>query len=305
MITLADDELRGSFTPLVTPFADGEVDYDAFEQSVVRQADAHAQGVVVTGTTGEPTSLTTAERAHLYQNAVEAAEGRLAVVAAAGSANQRETLELTEAAERAGVSAVLVVAPAFIKPSQEGLARHFTTVAQHTGLPVLIYNIPVRAAVGVTADTIARVARTCPNVVGVKHASPDLDLVTEVLVALSDDFRVFCGLESLSYPMLALGAAGLMNAVGNVAPERVVALCAAVDAGDYETALAIHRELFGLNRAIFLDTNPVPLKHMMSRLGLGSAEVRPPLAPLEDVTRARVEEALRDVATATTGGHHE
>jgi 4-hydroxy-tetrahydrodipicolinate synthase len=301
VIELPADRLRGSFTPLVTPFADGAVDHEAFERSVLRQIDAGAPGVVLTGTTGEPTSLTAAERAELYRRAVAVADRRIQVVAATGSASQRETFELTEAAERAGVDAVLVVVPAFVKPSQEGLVRHFVAVAERTELPFLIYDIPGRAAVGASVATVVRVAEARPNLVGLKHASTNLDAITELLLALGGEFRVFCGLESFSYPMLALGAAGLMNAVGNVAPERVVALCDAVTAGDHAAALAIHRELFDVNRAIFFDTNPVPLKRMLSRLGVGSEEVRAPLAPLDEATRARVDavvDALAPVVAA-------
>jgi len=301
VIALAEGQLRGCFTPLVTPFAGGEIDHEAFERSVERQVEAGAPGIVVTGTTGEPTSLTAAERAELYRRAVAVASGRIQVVAATGSASQRETVDLTTTAEDAGVDAVLVVSPAFVKPSQEGLVRHFTATARRTGLPFLIYNIPGRAAVGVKGETVMRVAEACPTLVGLKHASPDLDLVTELLLGLGDEFRIFCGLESASYPMLALGAAGLMNAVGNVAPERVIALCEAVSDGDHELAVAVHRELFDVNRAIFFDTNPVPLKRMLALLGAGSEEVRPPLAPLDEHTRARVDAVMEGLVPSPAG----
>lgn len=292
MIALPETQLRGSYTPLVTPFADGDVDFDAFARSVVRQADQGSHGIVVAGTTGEPTSLSANERSELYRAAVEAAEGRIPVVAATGSANQRETFELTAAAESAGVSAVLVVTPAFVKPSQEGLAQHFIATARRTELPVMIYNIPGRAGVGVSPATVVRVAEACENLVGIKHASPDLDLITSLLTELGDGFRIFCGLESYSYPMLALGAAGLMNAVGNIAPRQVAQLCDAVAADDHHQALTIHRELFAVNQAIFLDTNPGPLKYMLASIGLGSSELRPPLTPVDDQTRRRLDQAL-------------
>jgi 4-hydroxy-tetrahydrodipicolinate synthase len=286
----------GSYTPVVTPFTDGEVDYAAFDRSIERQVSGGSHGVVVTGTTGEPSSLTAAERTGLYLRAVEVAAGRVPVIAATGSPNQRETLNLTAAAAKSGVDAVMVVAPAFVKPSQAGLVAHFRTVASSTDLPVLLYNIPGRAGVGIDATSVERIVETCPNVVGVKHASPDLDYVTELLGALGEDFRLFCGLESFSYPFLALGGSGLMNAVGNVLPQRVAALCDAVRAGDHVTGLAIHRELFAINRAIFFDTNPGPLKTMLAHWAAGSAEVRPPLAPIDDVTAERVRAVLDDYA---------
>jgi 4-hydroxy-tetrahydrodipicolinate synthase len=287
--------LRGSIVPLVTPFVDGDVDRGAFEAAVERQVVEGSAGVVVTGTTGEPTSLRAEERADLFERAVRVAAGRLTVVAATGSANSDDTIVLTEAAERAGVDAVLVVSPAFIKPSQRALVEHFARVAGHTDLPFMIYNIPGRAAVGVTAETVIRVAERRENLVGLKHASPQLDLLTELLSAIGEDFRLFCGLESYSYPFLALGGSGLMNAVGNLFPASVQEMCAAVEVGDHGTALRIHRELFVVNQAIFYDTNPGPLKLMAAELGLGSAELRPPLVAPDEEVRERVLAALETV----------
>ncbi|MBN9622782.1 MAG: 4-hydroxy-tetrahydrodipicolinate synthase [Actinobacteria bacterium] len=288
---MAAGELRGSLVPLVTPFAGGAVDYEAFEAAVDRVGPA-GDGVVVTGTTGEPTSLSFDERAELFRRAVAVAAGRFPVVASTGSPNQAETLALTRVAEEAGADAVLVVCPAFVKPSQEGLRRHFVTVAAATGLPLMIYNIPGRSGVGVTAETVARVAEEAPNLVGLKHASPDLDLVTDLLLRLGDDFRLFCGLESFSYPFLVVGGAGLMSAVGNLLPEAVADLCRAVEEGDRARALGLHRALFRVNQAVFFDTNPGPLKAMMAAAGLGSDEVRPPLAPLSEEAHGRVMQAL-------------
>lgn len=296
----APEGLRGSLVPLVTPFAAEAVDLAAFEAAVDRVGGA-SDGVVVTGTSGEPTSLTAAERAALFRRAVAVAAGRFPVVAATGSPNQAETIALTREAEAAGVEAVMVVSPAFVKPSQEGLRRHFVTVAGATELPFLIYNIPGRAGVGVSGETVARIAEGAPNLIGLKHASPDLDLVTDLLLRLGEDFRLFCGLESFSYPFLAVGGAGLMSAVGNLVPEHVVGLCQAVRDNDHARALELHRELFRVNQAIFFDTNPGPLKAMMAAAGLGSDEVRPPLAPLSEEIRERVLAALRTVDLAGAG----
>ncbi len=293
--------LRGSIVPLVTPFADGAIDAAAFEAAVERQIAAGSHGVLVTGTTGEPTSLSADERIDLYRRAVQVAAGRVPVVAATGSPNQAETLELTRAAQAAGADALLVVCPAFVKPSQEGLVEHFATVAGVTDLPLLIYNIPGRAGVGVTAETVERIAERAPNLAGLKHASKDLDLVTELLLRLGDDFRLFCGQESLSYPFLAVGGAGLMSAVGNLVPERIAELFECVAAGDHVGALRLHRELLGINQAIFFDTNPVALKAMLAATGQGSAEVRAPLAPLSESTRERVLDVLEGAGLVGVG----
>jgi 4-hydroxy-tetrahydrodipicolinate synthase len=288
----APQSLRGSIVPLVTPFADGAVDFEAFEAGVERVGTA-SDGVAITGTSGEPTSLSAAERAELFRRAVAVAAGRFPVVAATGSPNQADTLALTREAEAAGADAVMVLCPAFVKPSQEGLRRHFVTVAAATELPLVIYNIPGRAGVGVTGATVEAIVAEAPNVVGLKHASNDLDMVTDLLLRLGDDFRLFCGLESYSYPFLAVGGAGLMSAIGNLLPESIAELCALVAADDHAAALRLHRELFRINQAVFFDTNPGPLKAMMADAGLGSDEVRPPLAPLSEGTRARVLEVAR------------
>lgn len=278
----------GSYTPVITPYRDGEVDFETFERLVDRQAQVGSAGVVVTGTTGEPTSLTPQERSELFRRAVDAASGRLQVVAATGAIDQPTTMTLTAAAVDAGADAVLVVAPGFVKPSQRGLRDHFVAVAERTELPVLLYNIPGRAAVSIEADTVEQVVEQRPNVVGVKHASFDLDYLTQLLLSLGDDFHLFCGTETMSYPMLAVGGSGLMSAVGNLLPGKVNALCDAVRQGRHDVALSLHRELFAVNRAIFFDTNPVPLKLMMEAWGLASAEVRPPLVSVDDAVRARV-----------------
>ncbi|HYR84619.1 MAG TPA: 4-hydroxy-tetrahydrodipicolinate synthase [Terriglobia bacterium] len=289
MITLKENFLRGSYPPLITPFRDGRVDLSAFGELVDRQAREGSHGVVVAGTTGEPSSLTLQERKDLLQTALQAAAGRLPVVAATGSQSYVETAELTCHAEQAGADAVLVVTPYYIKPPQQGLVDYFVGIGRLTSLPLLIYNIPGRAAVSITAPAVAKIADQLPHLVGMKHAATDLEIITELLNRLGNEFRVFCGLEALSLPMLAIGAAGVMNAAGNLAPGRVAELCNAMGMSDLDRARRLHVELFELNRAIFLDTNPIPLKYMMSRLGLlGRNEVRLPLVPITDQERKRI-----------------
>src|SRR5262249_13610623 len=195
MIELQGGALRGSYPPLVTPFRDGRIDFDTFASLVERQARLGSPGIVVTGTTGEPSSLTTSERVELMQVAVKNAR-RIPVVAATGSQSLAETLELTMAAERLGADAVLVVTPYYIRPPQAGLVEYFVEVGRRTSLPLVIYHIPGRAAVSMTVDTVARIADRLPNLVGIKHAVNDVEFVTAVLARLGREFRVFCGLEA-------------------------------------------------------------------------------------------------------------
>ncbi len=294
MISLHAGALRGSYPPLVTPFRDGRVDFDTFASLVERQVRLASHGIVVTGTTGEPSSLSTSERVELTHVAVKTVAGRIPVLAATGSQSLIETQELTTAADRLGADAVLIVTPYYIRPPQAGLIEYFVEVGRRTSLPLLIYHIPGRAAVSITVETVARIAERLPNLVGIKHAVNDVEFVTELLARLGRDFRVFCGLEALSLPMLVVGASGVMNAVGNIAPERVAALCDRVAAGRLAEARQLHDELFELSQALFFDTNPIPLKYMMNRLGLlPSAELRLPLVPIGDEARkSRLDQVL-------------
>ncbi len=293
MMGLNQNFLRGSYTPLVTPFRSGRVDFEKFASLVDTQVREGSHGIVVTGTTGEPSSLTMEERSDLVRIAVETVSKRIPVVAATGSQSFAETTDLTGNAERAGADAVLVVTPYYSKPPQRGLVEYFVEIGKRTSLPLMIYHIPGRAAVSITPGTVAQIAEQLPNLVGLKHAANDLEFLTETLALVGKDFRIFCGLEALSLPMLVIGAAGVMNAAANLAPARIGALCETVDRGELAEARRLHFELFELNQAIFLDTNPIPLKYMMWRIGLlETAEVRLPLAMLTDEYARRLDKIL-------------
>ncbi len=293
MIHLDPGFLRGSYPPLVTPFRNGAVDHRKFAELVDQQVREGSHGIVVTGTTGEPSSLTVDERIQLVHTAVDAAARRIPVVAATGSQSLAETIEITAGAEKAGADALLIVTPYYIKPSQVGLVEYCAAIGKRTSLPLMIYHIPGRAAVSITATTVEGIASRTPTLVGMKHAANDLELLTELLSRLGSEFRIFCGLESLSLPMLAIGACGLMNAVGNLSPARVAALCDELGRGNLTKARELHFELFELNRAIFLDTNPIPLKYMMHRLGmLDSPELRLPLVPIDPERGKTLDEVL-------------
>ena len=293
MIALKQNFLRGSYTPVVTPFRDTKVDLDKYAELIERQVRGGSHGVVVNGTTAEPSSLTIEERCDLVNVAVQTVAKRIPVVAATGSQSLAETIELTHRAEEAGADALLVVTPYYIKPPQRGLIEYFVEIGKRTRLPLMIYHIPGRAAVSITPATVVRIAERLPNLVGLKHASNDLEFLTQTLALMEPEFRIFCGLEALSLPMLVIGAAGLMNAVGNLASARVAAMCNTVASKDLEKGRDLHFELFELNQAIFLDTNPIPLKYMMWRLNLlETPEVRLPLAPLVDDDCKKLDEVL-------------
>jgi 4-hydroxy-tetrahydrodipicolinate synthase len=284
--------LRGSMPPLITPFVDGAVDYASYERLVQLQIDGGSHGIVVNGTTAEPSTLTIEERNRLIDTALRVAGGKLAVVAATGSQSLAETQALTEHAVRAGVDALLIVTPYYVKPPQRGLIEYFLTLARAHAVPWMIYNIPGRTAVEVTLETVERIAAASPTFVGMKHASTDLDFVPKCLTMLPE-LRIFAGLEELSFPMMTLGAAGMMNAVGNLHPRILVELCEAVWNGDLERGRSLHERLRELNEAVFFDTNPIPIKYMLKKLGLiPSNEHRLPMVPATPELERRLDAVL-------------
>ncbi|HYK79515.1 MAG TPA: dihydrodipicolinate synthase family protein, partial [Micropepsaceae bacterium] len=233
MLRLDDKALKGSFPPLVTPFKeDGSVDYDTYGKLVEFHVKGGSPGIVVTGTTGEPSLLTPAERNELLKVAIAAAKKRIQVVAATGTQNHADTAAMSQAAEKAGADALLIVTPYFVRPPQRGLEAYYLDLCKRTDLPVMIYHIPGRAAVNVNADTVVRIAEAAPNLVGIKHAVNDLALVSDLIAKLGSGFRIHVGLEDLSFPMVCLGAHGLMNAVGNLLPGKVQELYAATAGGN-------------------------------------------------------------------------
>jgi 4-hydroxy-tetrahydrodipicolinate synthase len=269
VIALDRHFLKGSYTPVITPFLeDGAVDYDTYERLVDFQIREGSHGIVVNGTSAEPSVLTLEERNTLVKAALRVAKGRVPVVAATGSQNLAETRTLTESASRAGADALLIVTPYYIRPPQRGLVAYYRELARCTELPILMYHIPGRTAVGVTLETLEQIVETTPHFVGMKHAAYELGLVTEVLSRFGAEFRIFVGLEDLSLPMLALGACGMVNAAANIAPRRIADLYEAVAAGNLSEARRVHGELYELNRAIFFDTNPIPIKYLARKLGI-------------------------------------
>ncbi len=294
MMNLPEDFLKGSIPPLITPFRDGAVDYDAYAGLVEFQIENGSHGILVNGTTSEPASLTVAERNRLVDAAVEAAGGRLPVVAATGSQSFAETEALTVHADRAGADALLIVTPYYVRPPQRGLVEYYLEIAKRADKPWMIYHIPGRAAVGVTLDTVTEIAGKAPAFVGMKHAVDDLGFVSACLDRLGMAFRIFVGLEDLSYPMMAVGACGLMNAVGNLQPGLLARMCEEVRKGDPGAARDLHYRLFELNQAVFYDTNPIPMKYMMRRLGLiPKNEHRLPMVPATAELERRLDDVLR------------
>jgi 4-hydroxy-tetrahydrodipicolinate synthase len=301
MITLSRSDLSGSYPPLVTPFHDGRVDFDTYARLVEHQIANGTHGIVVNGTTSEPTSLTLEERNGLVKTAVEVSAKRIPVVAQTGSQSHAETVALTEFATGAGADAIMVLTPYFVRAPQRGVVAYFEDVSGRTPLPVLMYHIPGRSAFKVELDTLTRIAEARPNFVGIKHAVDDHNFVTQMLARLGPDFRVFVGLEEFTFSMMSLGALGTMNAVANIAPRKVAQMCEETLAGNMAAARALHYELFEMMTAVFWDTNPIPMKYMMKRMGLlRSNEHRLPLLPATPELERRLDTLMLKTGLMTS-----
>lgn len=294
MSSAALDRLKGSIPPLVTPFKGGEVDYDAYASLVTQQIEKGSHGILVNGTTSEPATLTIEERNRLVDIAISITANRVPVVAATGSQSLAESKKLTEHAAKAGADALLIVTPYYTRPPQRGLVAYYLELAKISSLPWMVYHIPGRTAVSVTLDTLKELKAKSPAFVGMKHAVNDLGFVSECLAAFGPDFRIFVGLEELSFPMMAVGACGLMNAVGNLCPGILREMCEAVWKNDLAAAQALHQRLFEINQAVFFDTNPIPIKYMMKRLGiLPTNEHRLPMVPATPELEKRLDAVLK------------
>lgn len=274
--------MKGSLVPLVTPFDHGRIDDRRFTGLIEWQIDSGSHGIVIGGTTGEPGALSEEEREHLIALAVQTARGRVPVVAGTGSTNHAETLRLTQTARRLGADAALVVTPYYTRPTQEGLYRHFRSIADAVDIPIILYNIPGRAAVNLEPETTARLAADCRNVIGVKEANKDFEHVNRVLHLCGRSFLVFSGIEMLCFPLLAIGGAGHVSATGNVLPHEVAHLYDLCAAGRWEEARDLHYTLLPMNEALFIETNPVPVKTALGLMGKINPEVRLPLAPMSE-----------------------
>jgi len=281
VIKLKKKFLRGSYPPIITPFkSNGALDVESLRRCVNFSIRNGSHGILLSGTTSEPSSMTIEERITVYKEGLDVGRGRVPMVCATGSQSEAETMALCEGAEKAGADALLVVTPYYIRPPQRGLAQYYINLCRRTSLPVMIYHIPGRAAVDMKLDTLRTITSKVPNMVGMKHAFNDLGFCTTMIRELGPDWRVFVGLEDLSFPMLCVGACGLMNAVGNLHPKKLSQMCEAVDAGNLKRAKTLHYELAELNEAVFYDTNPIPIKYMMWKMGLiAKNNHRLPMAP--------------------------
>ena len=283
----------GSIPALVTPFDGDAVDYDALDAIVDWQIAEGSSGLVPVGTTGESPTLTHDEHKTVVERVVKRAAGRVPVIAGAGSNNTAEAIDFARHAESVGADAILVVTPYYNKPGQEGMYRHYMAIDAAMGLPTLIYNIPGRSVINMSVETMARLHRDGRAIIGTKDATANLVRVSEQRPAMGPDFEQLSGEDATALAFNAHGGHGCISVTANVAPGLCAQMQAACAAGDYAAALAIHDRLMPLHTALFVETNPSPVKAGLSILGKCKADVRLPMVPVSDATRDQVREAMR------------
>ncbi len=282
---------QGSMTALVTPFKDGRVDEDAFQSFVEWQIDEGTEAVIPCGTTGESPTLSHEEHMRVTESCIEAAAGKVPVIAGTGSNSTEEAIMLTRHAKDAGATAALVVTPYYNKPTQEGLYRHYKAINDAVDLPILIYNIPGRSVVDMSVDTMARLAKLA-NIVGVKDATQDLARPMATRLAIGKDFCQISGEDATIVPFLAGGGVGCISVTANVAPRLCADLHKAWRDGDLATVMELQDRLMPLHFSLFCETSPGPVKYAVSLLGKFSAETRLPICEIEDASKERVKDAM-------------
>ncbi len=282
----------GAMVAIVTPFEDGQVDFDTLEELVDFQLEHGIDGIVPVGTTGECPTLSPEEHKEVIERVVKAVDGQVPVIAGTGSNSTAEAIGLTAFAKKVGADATLQVTPYYNKPMQEGFYQHFKAIAEEVHLPIVLYNIPGRCGAGMTPETIARLAEL-ENIVAVKEATGSLDQASEI--AMRCDITILSGDDSLTLPLASVGGKGVISVVANIVPADVKAMTDLILEGDLVSARQWHKKLFALSKNMLtLATNPIPVKAAMSMLDMCSAELRLPMTPLEESKRATLEQALKD-----------
>ncbi len=285
-------KLKGCFTAIVTPFKNGKVDLDALKKIVRFQLENGVSGLVPCGSTGEAATLSPEEYTEVIKTVVAVAKGKVPVVPGVGTNSTAKSVEMVKKVSALGVDGLLVIVPYYNKPTQQGMAAHFSEIAKATRLPVILYNIPGRTGVNMLPSTVLELRKNFSHIVGIKEASGLLDQVSEIINSADDKFVVMSGDDSLTLPMMSVGAKGVISVVSNVAPAGMARMCEFFLEGDVVGAAAIHHDLFPLIKALFTETNPIPVKYAVSLLGLCQPEPRLPLLPLSEERRAPLKDAM-------------
>lgn len=283
----------GSFVALITPFKGDRLDRAGLEKNIDFQLQNGTSGLVPCGSTGETPTLSHEEWETVIATTVARVNKKLPVVPGTGANDTRKTIDLTRRAEELGADAALVVSPYYNKPTQEGLYRHFRAAAESVGIPLMLYNVPGRTAVNILPETFERLCRDCPNIKAVKEAAGSVDQASEIMVRCGERLTVLSGDDSLTLPMMAVGAKGVVTVIGNIVPKDVARLCDHMLNGRMKDALALHQQLLPLCKAMFVESNPIPVKTAMHMLGLPAGDLRLPLCEPSENSKEVIEAALR------------
>jgi 4-hydroxy-tetrahydrodipicolinate synthase len=284
---------EGSIVALVTPFKGGEVDYQALENLIEFHINNHTDAILVCGTTGESPTLTFEEHEKVIEEAVRIARGRIKVIAGTGANATHEAIELSTHAQRVGADACLLVAPYYNKPTQEGLYRHFKAIAKEVSIPIILYNIPSRTGVEIAPETIYRLVKEHENIIGSKESTPNMDRISELKRLLGDNFTILSGDDSLTLPMMALGAKGVISVANNIMPREVKQMVDYALKGDFKKAREMHYYLYELFKVLFIETNPIPVKTACWALGMCEKEFRLPLCEMKPENERKLISVLK------------
>lgn len=281
----------GAITAIVTPFSNGEVDDKAYRDLINFLIDNGVSGIVPCGTTGESATLTHAEHERVIDITVETVAGRIPVIAGTGSNSTSEAIRLTRHAREAGADAALLITPYYNKPTQRGLYEHYQAVATACDIPLVLYNVPGRTGVNMSAETVVELSRI-DTIVGIKEASGDLVKCSQIVRDTPDDFCLLSGEDALNLPILCCGGTGAVSVTANILPAQLTAMIRAWDAGDTKTALRLHQDLLDVNNVMFIETNPIPVKTALAMMGKIKEEFKLPLCPMAEGNRERLSAVL-------------
>ena len=285
---------QGLYTAIVTPFKNGQVDYEAFKALIEAQIAGGVDGIVPMGTTGESPTVTTEEHLEVIRVCIETVAGRCQVIAGTGANCTAEAIELTKAAAAMGADGTLQVCPYYNKPNQEGVYQHFKAIAEATDLPIMLYSIPGRSGIEIAVDTVARLAADCPTIVAIKEAGGSVERVNQLVQALPEGFAVLSGDDGLTVPFISCGAVGLVSVTSNVAPAEMKALVDAAMSGDGKKALELQKKYYPLMKGLMsLDVNPVPVKAALALRGSIGWDIRLPLVPLAEEKHSKLADLLK------------
>lgn len=286
--------IHGSIVAIVTPFKNGSIDDNALKDLIEFQIENGTHGIVPCGTTGESPTLSHEEHEYVIELTVKTVKKRIPVIAGTGSNSTEEAIRLTKFAERVGADASLQVVPYYNKPTQEGLYLHFKKIASEVKIPLILYNIPGRSGVNMNPETIARLAKDCKNIIGVKEASGSIQQASKILYLCGLEFILLSGEDALNYPLQAIGGKGFITVTANVAPKDVSELYNTYVGGDINQTRELHYKLHPLNEAMFLETNPIPVKAALNLMGRIGGEIRLPLSPMSKGNLEKLKTTLKD-----------